>query len=311
MPRRLPLSAGLLFLGLLRALFLAAPAHASPAPGLVESWPDSGNTDGWTGGALYANPGHDGAGGPSDGYLKISLTVAGNLGTRTTIPVSPYLGDWVQAGITQVQFCLNDVGNADPLEIHFSLGQQNNRWQYNPGFVPPSNAWAIYTADLTDSTFWTQTIVPFSGPKSFLWALEHVEVVNVRHDHAPFVQNPDDLAGDYGLDELVLYAATGISPHPIAIGARPVLVLAPTPNPARVPLAFAFRTFATGTVRVRVVDAAGRLVRAADLGDVVAGDRSWTWDGLDQAGRAVAAGVYRVQMTGRFGGTSQPFVLLR
>lgn len=301
-PRAL-LSAGLLILSV-------SASQAAPVPGFVESWPDSGNTDGWTGGAAYANPGHDGAGGPNDGYLKISLSLPGNLGTRTAIPVSPYVGNWLAAGITMVQFCLNDVGNADPLEIHFSLGQQNNRWQYNGGFIPPHDGWAIFTVDLTDSAGWTQTITPVGGG-SFALALQNVAVVNVRHDKSPFIQNPDDLAGDFGLDELVLSAATGISPHPIAISARPVLVLAPTPNPARAPLAFAFRTFAPGPVRVRVVDAAGRLVRAADLGDVEPGDRSWTWDGADQAGRAVAAGVYRVQMIGRFGGTSQPVVLLR
>jgi hypothetical protein len=304
MRRRALLSVGLLCL-------FASTAHAAPVPGFVESWTDSGNTDGWTGGATYANPGHGGAGGPNDGFLEISLAAAGNLGTRTAIPVSPYVGDWVAAGITQVQFCLNDVGNPDPLEIHFSLGQNSNRWQYNGGFIPPRNAWGIFTVDLTDSTIWTQTIVPFSGPKSFLWALEHVDVVNVRHDHSPFVQNPDDLAGDFGLDELVLYSATGVGRPPLSARAEPVLVRAPAPNPARAPLAFSFRAFEAGPVRARIVDAAGKLVRSVDLGGLAAGDRSWTWDGRGDAGQRVAAGVYRVQIFGRSGGTSQPVVLLR
>jgi hypothetical protein len=298
----------LLSVGLL-SLFAAA-AHAAPAPGLVESWPDSGNTDGWDGGATYANPGHDGAGGPNDGYLKISLSVPGNLGTRTALGTSPYIGDWRAAGITEVQFCLNDVGNPDPLEIHFSLGSTNNRWQYNTGFVPPHNAWALYTVDLTDSVGWTQTIVP-AGGGGFALALQHVDVVNVRHDLPPFIQNPDPLAGDFGLDELVLYAPTGVARPALPAGAEPVLVRAPAPNPARAPLSFSFRTFQDGPVRVRVVDAMGRLVRSADLGALMAGDRTWTWDGLDGAGRQVAAGVYRVQITGKAGGTSQPVVLLR
>jgi hypothetical protein len=290
------------------SLFASAP-YAAPVPGLVESWPDSGNTDGWSGGAIYANPGHDGAGGANDGYLKISLAFPGNLGTRTAIPVSPYVGNWLAAGITQVQFCLNDVGNADPLEIHFSLGQQSNRWQLNEGFVPPHGGWAIYTVDLSDSTLWTQTIPALGGP-SFAKALQNVEVVNLRHDLAPFVQNPDDLAGDFGLDELVLTATTGVG-RSGRLGQRPVLVLAPSPNPARAPLSLAFQTFEPGSVRVRVVDATGRLVRGTDLGQVEAGHRSWTWDGLDDAGRHVAAGVYRVQIVGTAGGTSQPVVLLR
>jgi hypothetical protein len=303
---RVLLSAGLLSFSF---SFHACAVHAAPVPGLVESWSDSGSTDGWTGGAVYANPGHGGAGGPNDGYLQISLPVAGNLGTRTSIPVSPYVGNWVAAGITQVQLCLNDVGNPDPLEIHFSLGQQSNRWQYNSGFVPPNNAWALYSVDLTDSTLWTQTIVPFSGPNSFLWALEHVEVVNVRHDLAPFVQDPDNLAGDFGLDELVLQSPTGVGHLPAL--AEPVLMRAPAPNPARAPLSLSFRVFRAGPVRARVVDATGRLVRSVELGTVAAGDRTWTWDGLDGTGQRVKAGVYRVQVFGRNGGTSQPVVLLR
>ncbi|HKA23800.1 MAG TPA: FlgD immunoglobulin-like domain containing protein [Candidatus Eisenbacteria bacterium] len=288
--------------------FFASHAFATPVPGLVESWPDSGSTDGWAGGAVYANPGHDGAGGPADGFLEISLGGPGNLGTRSS-SLSAYSGDWVAAGITQVQSCLNDVGNADPLEIHFSLGATGNRWQYNPGFVPPLHGWAIFTVNLTDSTQWTQTIVPFGGG-TFSAALRHVDVVNVRHDRPPFVQNPDDLAGDFGLDELVLYATTGITPHP-ATGGHPVLLRAPWPNPARSPLALSFTTFDNGPVRVRVVDAIGLLVRSADLGTMTPGERAWTWDGLDDRGRRVQAGVYRVQVTGVSGGTSQPVVLWR
>jgi flagellar hook capping protein FlgD len=297
----------LLCAGLL-SLFASTP-YAAPVPGLVESWPDSGNTDGWTGGATILNPGHGGAGGPNDGYLEISLALPSNLGTRSAIPVSPYVGDWLAAGITQVQFCLNDVGNADPLEIHFSLGQTNNRWQYNPGFIPPHGAWAIFTVDLTDSALWTQTIVPLGGA-SYARALQNVAVVNVRHDLAPFVQNPDDLAGDFGLDELVLTATTGIG-RPAPLGERPVLVRAPAPNPTLAPLSLSFETFQSGPVGVRVVDASGRLIRFVDLGQVEIGHRSWTWDGLDDAGHRVAAGVYRVQIAGRAGGTSQPVVLLR
>src|SRR5262245_43690915 len=77
-------------------LLLAVLAQAAPAPGLVESWPDSGSTDLWGGGAVYANPGHGGAGGDSDGYLKITTTFAGNLGTRSN--GTTYVGDWLAAG---------------------------------------------------------------------------------------------------------------------------------------------------------------------------------------------------------------------
>lgn len=302
MPRR----ALALFGASVALLFFAAIAQAAPVPGLVESWPDSGSTDLWAGGSVYANPGHGGAGGDGDGYLKISTTLAGNLGTHSG--GTTYVGDWLAAGITKVFLWLDDVGNPDPLEIHFLVGSNNNRWSYNTGFVPPNNQWALYVVDLTDTTNWTQTIAPVGGG-SFSLALQHVDVVNVRHDLAPYVQNPDDLKGDFGLDELTLSATTGISPHPSSV--RPLAFHAPAPNPARAPFAFSYETFVEEPVRVQVVDARGTIVRTADLGAQPAGVHSWTWDGEADHGRRVAAGVYRVRIAGTSGGMSRPFVLLR
>lgn len=293
---------------LLLVAMLASPAPAAPAPGLVESWPDSGSTDLWGGGAVYANPGHGGAGGASDGYLKITTTLAGNLGTRSN--GTTYVGDWLAAGITHVYLWLDDVGNPDPLEIHFLVGSNNNRWSFNAGFVPPNNQWALYTVDLTDSSNWTQTVVP-PGGGSFALALQHVDVVNVRHDHAPFLQNPDDLAGDFGLDELTLSALTGITPHPAWAKPAPLVLHAPAPNPARAPLAFSFETFTDEPVRAQVVDARGTIVRTAALGTEPSGLHTWAWDGVDDTGRRAAAGVYRVRITAPSGGMSRPFVLLR
>ena len=54
-------------------------------------------------------------------------------------------------------------------------------------------------------------------------------------------------------------------------------------------------------VSLRVHDVLGRRVRQVWQGPLGAGQHRFTWDGRDEAGRAVAAGVYvyRVEMDGR------------
>ena len=43
---------------------------------------------------------------------------------------------------------------------------------------------------------------------------------------------------------------------------------------------------------LQLTDDAGRLVRRLDLGSVAPGQRTITWDGLNDAGRPVVPGVY-------------------
>jgi hypothetical protein len=97
-------------------------AAAQPVAGFLESFPGT-SVEGWTSGDLrVSNPGTGGILGPGDGYLL--LTVEGqfpvNLGAFAKTPA--YAGDWVAAGITQVQLWLDDVNQQDTLEIHFALG---------------------------------------------------------------------------------------------------------------------------------------------------------------------------------------------
>lgn len=72
------------------------------------------------------------------------------------------------------------------------------------------------------------------------------------------------------------------------------LRLAPAANPARGRAIFGVSAGMPG--RLKVFDVAGRVVRQAALKP---GGTTWTWDGLDDGGRPVAAGVYRVVLTGR------------
>lgn len=73
--------------------------------------------------------------------------------------------------------------------------------------------------------------------------------------------------------------------------------LAALPNPFNPRTSVVFALPQAGFVVVAAHDLAGTLVRNLYRGDAAAGRNTLTWDGRDDAGRAVAAGVYVLRMT--------------
>lgn len=284
-------------------LCLSAAAQAAPVVGFVEHFPGT-SLQGWDGGAVESNPGSGGKGGVGDGFLRISTPngFQHNLGVRSS--GAQYTGDWLAAGIEQVRLWLNDVGADDPLEIHFSIGTFTNLWQYDAAFLPPHQEWAEFVVDLTSSAGWTRII----GSGTFTQALQGAQVVHLRHDLAPFMQAPDELDGDVGIDRILLSnGLLDVRPGGPA-APRALQLAAPAPNPSRGDVALALELFEAGPVRIEVVDAMGRLVRRAMLVSEGPGRRVWTWDGRDDGGRAMAAGHYRVRASGPSGGMSRALV---
>jgi hypothetical protein len=74
------------------------------------------------------------------------------------------------------------------------------------------------------------------------------------------------------------------------------LALAVAPNPARGSCTFRLNLPQAGLARVRVVDAAGRLVRRMPEAWRPAGSYSLTWDARDDSGSPVRSGVYFAQV---------------
>ena len=64
------------------------------------------------------------------------------------------------------------------------------------------------------------------------------------------------------------------------------------PNPFNPLTHISFELPADGTAHLAVYDIGGRLVRTLVDGAMAAGDHTVAWNGTDDAGRAVAAGVY-------------------
>ena len=80
-----------------------------------------------------------------------------------------------------------------------------------------------------------------------------------------------------------------VEPGP-ADAAAPAVTLAPNPFHDRTAVQAALP--GDGTVDVRIFDVLGRLVRTKYLGYVLRGTLRFSWDGRDDAGRTVAAGLY-------------------
>jgi hypothetical protein len=293
---------------ILMTLF-AGTADAAPTLGFVEHFPGT-STGSWSNiSTVLSNPGTGGVSGAGDGFLVISSGAPVNLGAMSN--GAEYVGDWTAAGINEVSLWLNDTGVDDPLEVHFGIGDaregSGNFWQYNVGFIPPLHSWAQFTVELSSSSAFTQIINTPGG--TFAAALANAQRILVRHDLAPYLQNPNTLAGDYGVDEILLtHATTGVD-LPAAGALRPVQLAPPSPNPSRGPVAFVVNSDGAQPIRIEIVDVMGRVLRHATLA-AAAGPRIWTWDGADDSGARVAAGCYRVRAFSASGGTSRPFVRL-
>ena len=285
----------------LATLALPSLAGATPFAGFMDHI--ASGLGSWGGGDVYSNPGTGGVFGAGDGFLDVSTlppSFQTNLGARSLDPA--YQGDWTAAGIAKVKFSLKDVGVAEPLEIHFGIGNGANFWQYDVGFVPTTSAWTEFTVDLT-SPSWTQIV----GTGTFASALAATDRILIRHDSAPFSQFPKAIQAEVGIDEIKLLGAS--TSVPLAPRGGVALALAaPSPNPSTGPVSLAMETSDPSPIAIVIVDALGRRVRQASLAGGAIGQRTWTWDGRTDTGALAPAGVYRVRASNASGGTSRPLV---
>ena len=82
-------------------------------------------------------------------------------------------------------------------------------------------------------------------------------------------------------------------------------------NPARGGAGISYRVTTPGHVRVRVFDAAGRLVRVVEERDAARGEYNARWDGRDASGATAAAGIYFIRVEGPDGAAARKFAFLR
>ncbi len=190
----------------LTCLILASTAIALPPPQFGENFDQSAGTAGFSGGfgtITYENPGTGGVDGVDDGFLLVTSFVSGNFGAADNGPT--FTGsdvDYIENGITEITFWMNDVGEADNFEIHLSIGARpGNMWTYTEGFFPTNGEWNQFSVDLTDESLWTRT---HGVTGTFEDALRNVTGFVFRHDNAPYTLLPDPTLGDLGIDNIAL-----------------------------------------------------------------------------------------------------------
>ena len=74
-------------------------------------------------------------------------------------------------------------------------------------------------------------------------------------------------------------------------------ILHASPNPTSTGTELLFQSIGLSPMKLEIYDAAGRLVRAQDLGTLPAGSQAHYWDGLDGNGHALAQGVYFLKLS--------------
>jgi hypothetical protein len=120
-------------------------------------------------------------------------------------------------------------------------------------------------------------------------------------------------AGRYVTPVHVSNAVLGIGvPAPVAVGDPPAarLALRAAPNPSRGGLQLAIAADRAGVQRLTVRDLQGRVVRRLAEGWRAAGARYESWDGRDEAGARLPAGIYLLTLDAGGRTTTQRVTLL-
>ncbi|NOT34333.1 MAG: T9SS type A sorting domain-containing protein [Candidatus Eisenbacteria bacterium] len=131
-----------------------------------------------------------------------------------------------------------------------------------------------------------------------LWAVGYGATQGLMLSIDPATGATTTLSSDPGAtfrDGLAVIRATG-SALTTAVESElvtpPRAALQATPNPARDEVKLTFSLPLAGEIRVRIFDVAGREVRSVHRGALAAGVHRMSWDGRDDSGRRMPAGVY-------------------
>jgi hypothetical protein len=184
-----------------------------------------------------------------------------------------------------------DVGDPQATELHVTIGNAFNRWQYNVGVVPGAS-WTVYEADLSDSTQWTPVVTTMPG--SFTQAKLTNDRLHFRHDLAPYTFFPDSVVAEVGVDDIeIVTAATASAGRAPALTVPRIEV---APNPFNPTTTVSFVLPRPADVKLEAFDAAGRRVRTLLLASLAAGAHRIGWDGLDEGGAPVGSGTYLLRL---------------
>jgi len=151
-------------------------------------------------------------------------------------------------------------------------------------------------ADLAGYRLYRGTSAAFApGPANLVADLPDTGYVDVAG--APFVYKLTAVDAHGNESPVATLAPSGTLDAGAPLATRAFLALAGA-NPSRGAIALRFGLAAPGRVSLALYDAGGRRVRRLASGAFEAGEHTATWDGRDEAGHVVAAGLYFARIEG-------------
>lgn len=171
------------------------------------------------------------------------------------------------------------------------------------GGQTPSNANDVWVFDLW-TELWTQ-LSPGGTPPSARYGAAGIH--DPAHDRMIVFGGFDTaMRNDVWALEDLSGTSTAVTP-----AARAASLLPNHPNPFNPNTTIRFEMAARGDAALRIYDARGRAVRTLFAGVAGAGVTSLTWNGRDDAGRAVGSGVYFYRLETASGALARKMVLLK
>lgn len=227
---------------------------------------------------------------PAPGTWKVRMT-------GTSVPEGPQLAGLVGLDLkSPASPALFDASS--PTETTIDLTWMN---------APDGDRKATLIVRWEDISLWPGPLVgaTYSVGQQVAPGVQVIYVADADHSSIPFTDT--GLAAGhtyqyaaYSFDDHHNYSVAATASETTAGSAAVESAVAPLrlrlgpahPNPAESRVTFAFDLPADGPVEMGVFDAAGRRVRSIHSAVMTAGRHTASWDGLDDAGRPVAPGIY-------------------
>ncbi|MGH2569590.1 MAG: Ig-like domain-containing protein, partial [bacterium] len=247
-----------------------------------------------TSNAAYASGAHLAAGGYSGGALAVTL------GGHDDVVVLGMSGGWSRS------FSLS-AASATTLSFRFQL-------TYAANYEPDESAEALVAVDgALIGTNGADFVARFAGdgdgglPQTTGWTLveldlgildpgTHTIVLGGYSNKKTFNDETTEILVDEVVVEFLGFAATGAPVNGPAGGLNGIALAPNYPNPFRPSTTIEYTLPADGDVRLSVYNVHGQVVRRLVDERQTSGQRRVVWEGRDDAGRAVAAGVYFLRL---------------
>ena len=161
------------------------------------------------------------------------------------------------------------------------------------------------TIDVSGASLNSPERIEIGGPAAGAWGLRVVDAGTVP-DHEWFRVVLAFTDSTAAVAESSRDGATKAGREQVALAFQGA-----TPNPTRADATIRFTTGSGGPVSIAIYDVAGRLVRRLGDGPLAPGEHALAWDGRDDQGRGVAAGVYMIRIAAPGGTATHKLLLAR